>query len=83
MGGQGLRRAMQGSRMVTVAGGVGHGVHGNKSCADRTATAYLTTGKLPVKDVTCKAAPAAEERRSPNRLPLPTPPGAAGMTGRF
>jgi len=40
--------------MVTVTGGVGHGIYGLMSCADQTATAYLTTGKLPVKDVTCK-----------------------------
>ncbi|GAA3265035.1 hypothetical protein GCM10010469_35200 [Streptomyces labedae] len=63
--GQGLHRAMQGSKMVTVAGGVGHGIYGNKSCADETATTYLTTGKLPTKDVTCKAAPAADERHTP------------------
>ncbi|WP_432117300.1 alpha/beta hydrolase [Streptomyces sp. bgisy032] len=81
--GQGLRRAMKGSKMVTVAGGVGHGIYGTKSCADKTATAYLTTGRLPAKDVTCKAAPAADERATPNRLPLPTPPGLPGMAGRF
>ncbi|MFI1961054.1 alpha/beta hydrolase [Streptomyces althioticus] len=81
--GQGLRRAMKGSKMVTVAGGVGHGIYGNKSCADKTATTYLTTGKLPAKDVTCKAAPAADERRTPDRLPLPTPPGVPAMAGRF
>jgi hypothetical protein len=40
--------------MVTVTGGVGHGVYGNLSCADKTATVYLTTGKLPAKDMTCK-----------------------------
>ncbi|MEU0452958.1 alpha/beta hydrolase [Streptomyces sp. NPDC006129] len=56
-GAQGLRRVMKGSKMVTVAGGVGHGVYGFKSCADKTATAYLTTGKLPAKDVTCKTTP--------------------------
>ncbi len=65
--------------MVTVAGGVGHGVYGTKSCADETATTYLTTGRLPAKDVTCKAAPDAEERNNPDRLPLPTPPGVARM----
>ncbi|MFJ4975087.1 alpha/beta hydrolase [Streptomyces coeruleorubidus] len=81
--GQGLRRAMKGSKMVTVAGGVGHGIYGTKSCADKTATTYLTTGKLPVKDMTCKAAPAAGERNAPNRLPLPTPPGIPGMVSRF
>ncbi|MFF9116400.1 alpha/beta hydrolase [Streptomyces massasporeus] len=81
--GQGLRRALKGSKMVTVAGGVGHGIYGTKSCADKTATTYLTTGKLPAKDITCKAAPAAGERRSPNRLPVPAPPGIPGMVSRF
>ncbi len=54
-GARGLRRVMKGAKMVTVAGGVGHGVFGSFTCADKTATAYLTTGKLPAKDVTCKA----------------------------
>ncbi|MEU1575280.1 alpha/beta hydrolase [Streptomyces collinus] len=81
--GQGLRRAMKGSKMVTVAGGVGHGIYGNKSCADKTATTYLTTGKLPRKDLTCKAAPASDERNAPNRLPLPAPPGIPGMVSHF
>lgn len=31
----------------------------------------------------CKAAPAADERNAPNRLPLPTPPGIPGMVSRF
>ncbi|MFF7266446.1 alpha/beta hydrolase [Streptomyces sp. NPDC008159] len=42
-------------RHTMVAGGVGHGVYGSETCADKTVTAYLTTGKLPAKDVTCKA----------------------------
>jgi pimeloyl-ACP methyl ester carboxylesterase len=51
---QGMRRAMHGARMVTVAGGEGHGVLGvTKSCADASATLYLTTGRLPAKDLTC------------------------------
>ncbi|MFE7775823.1 alpha/beta hydrolase [Streptomyces sp. NPDC057445] len=77
--GQGLHRVMKGSRMVTVAGGVGHGIYGSKSCADKTATAYLTTGKLPAQDVTCQAAPAARERSVAPKLPLPTPPGIPGL----
>lgn len=80
--GQGLRRVMKGSKMVTVLGGVGHGIYGSKSCADKPATAYLTTGKLPVKDVTCKAAPEARERAGDNPLPLPTPRGLPGLAGR-
>jgi pimeloyl-ACP methyl ester carboxylesterase len=52
--GQGMRRVMKGAKMVTVTAGVGHGVYGSETCADKTATAYLTTGKLPTKDMTCK-----------------------------
>ncbi|TFE48121.1 alpha/beta hydrolase [Streptomyces sp. ICN441] len=77
--GQGLRRAMKGSRMVTVLGGEGHGIYGSKSCADKTATTYLTTGKLPTKDLTCRNTSA--QRNDRLRLPLPTPPGIPGMTG--
>ncbi|MGW2416925.1 alpha/beta hydrolase [Streptomyces tubercidicus] len=53
----GLRKAMEGSRMVKVAGGEGHGVYGNPhpSCVDQAVTTYLTTGRLPADDVTCKA----------------------------
>lgn len=50
-----MHRALRGSRMVTVAGGEGHIVNGTNSCADDTATAYLTTGRLPAGDLTCRA----------------------------
>ncbi|MFJ7495912.1 alpha/beta hydrolase [Streptomyces sp. NPDC097727] len=53
--GQAMHRDLRGSRMVTVAGGEGHGVYPFKSCADRSATVYLTTGRLPAKDLTCQA----------------------------
>ncbi|MFE0257406.1 alpha/beta hydrolase [Streptomyces sp. NPDC059010] len=76
--GQGLRRVMKGAKLVTVLGGVGHGIYGTKSCADKTATAYLTTGRMPANDATCQAAPAARERTGTNPLPLPTPPGLPG-----
>ncbi|MEU8891550.1 alpha/beta hydrolase [Streptomyces sp. NPDC048442] len=52
---RGMHRALRGSRMVTVAGGEGHIVHGTNSCADRSATVYLTTGRLPAGDLTCRA----------------------------
>ncbi|MEU3352280.1 alpha/beta hydrolase [Streptomyces sp. NPDC037389] len=55
---QTMHRALRGSRMLTVAGGEGHGVlyaSGSNSCADKAATAYLTTGKLPAEDLTCQA----------------------------
>lgn len=54
-GGRAMHRALRGSRMVTVAGGEGHIVNGGNSCADKTATAYLTTGRLPAEDLTCRA----------------------------
>ncbi|MFI7408099.1 alpha/beta hydrolase [Streptomyces sp. NPDC049627] len=66
--GQGLHRVMKGSKMVTVLGGVGHGIYGSKSCADKTATAYLTTGRLPATDVTCQAAPTAGRRGMVDRF---------------
>ncbi|WP_432011356.1 alpha/beta hydrolase [Streptomyces cucumeris] len=80
--GRGMHRAMKGSRMVTVAGGEGHGIYGSKSCADKTATSYLTTGRLPAKDLTCRTS-AAQRERGFNKLPLPTPPGLPGLTDRF
>ncbi|MEU9375937.1 alpha/beta hydrolase [Streptomyces sp. NPDC048255] len=56
--GRAMHRALRGSRMLTVAGGEGHGVlyapDGNP-CADKAATFYLTTGRLPAKDLTCQA----------------------------
>ncbi|MFH8790062.1 alpha/beta hydrolase [Streptomyces roseoverticillatus] len=54
---QAMHRALRGSRMLTVEGGEGHGVLGidPASCADKNATAYLITGKLPTEDLTCRA----------------------------
>ncbi|MFI8930241.1 alpha/beta hydrolase [Streptomyces sp. NPDC053474] len=54
-GAQAMHRALRGSRMVTVAGGEGHIVNGTNSCADDAATRYLTTGRLPARDLTCPA----------------------------
>ncbi|MFJ2769113.1 alpha/beta hydrolase [Streptomyces sp. NPDC087300] len=57
--GRAMHRALRGSRMLTVADGEGHGVlyapDGNP-CADKAATSYLITGRLPAKDLTCEAA---------------------------
>ncbi|MFI2610377.1 alpha/beta fold hydrolase [Kitasatospora sp. NPDC018619] len=51
---QGMRRALHGARMVTVAGGEGHGVVvAGPSCAGTDVTRYLTTGRLPAADRTC------------------------------
>ncbi|WP_208624326.1 alpha/beta hydrolase [Kitasatospora purpeofusca] len=52
---KGMRRALHGSRIVTVTGGEGHGVlvTGRPSCADGYTARYLTTGRLPATDRTC------------------------------
>ncbi|MFI8457060.1 alpha/beta fold hydrolase [Kitasatospora sp. NPDC085464] len=51
---QGMRRALHGARMITVADGEGHGVVvAGPSCAGADVTRYLTTGRLPAKDLTC------------------------------
>ncbi|MFF1374932.1 alpha/beta hydrolase [Streptomyces sp. NPDC058308] len=58
-----MHRALKGSRLVTVDEGEGHGVAYGMApgpanrCAQDTATAYLVTGVLPGKDVTCRAVP--------------------------
>ncbi|WP_448700622.1 alpha/beta hydrolase, partial [Streptomyces avidinii] len=77
---QGLHRALKGSRMVLAAGGEGHGVYlfDPTSCANAPVNAYLTTGRLPDRDVTCQNPPAAAERRDAaapsKRLPFPSGP---------
>ncbi|CAL2068149.1 Alpha/beta fold hydrolase [Streptomyces murinus] len=56
--GRAMHHALGGSRMLTVTGGEGHGVlyvPGGNSCADKAGTLYLTTGRLPAEDVTCRA----------------------------
>ncbi len=79
--GQGLHKALKGSRMVLAAGGEGHGVYLSDptSCANAPVNAYLATGKLPAEDVTCQNPPAAAERRgsaAPAKpLPFPSAPG--------
>ncbi|MEV7521421.1 alpha/beta hydrolase [Streptomyces sp. NPDC091371] len=81
--GQGLHRALKGSRMVLVEGGEGHGVYlaDPNSCANAHVNAYLATGVLPGKDVTCRnpeppaaaASPGAPVPSGP--LPFPAGPG--------
>lgn len=83
--GQGLHRALKGSRMVLALGGEGHGVYlaDPTSCANAPVTAYLATGRLPARDVTCRT-PAPGEGRPDQRgvpggptkpLPVPSVPG--------
>lgn len=53
--GLGMHRALKGSRMVYVKGGEGHGVYSAdpRACANLAVNAYLSTGKLPARDVAC------------------------------
>ncbi|WP_405982940.1 alpha/beta hydrolase [Streptomyces sp. NBC_00158] len=77
--GQGLHRSLKGSRMVLAMGGEGHGVYlaDPGSCANAPVNSYLTTGRLPARDVTCRAAPAPAQRQDvlPAPKPLPFPAG--------
>ncbi|WP_156727560.1 alpha/beta hydrolase [Streptomyces apocyni] len=66
---QAMRRALRGSRMLTVADGEGHGVlyaPDGSPCADKAATVYLTTGRLPAKDLACQAT--AGQNEQPRRI---------------
>ncbi|MET8753231.1 alpha/beta hydrolase [Streptomyces sp. NPDC004667] len=72
--GQGLHRALKGSRMVTVEGGEGHIVYPQGGCADTSVNSYLTTGQLPTEDVTCTN-PAGSTRRQNTTTPRPLPNG--------
>ncbi|MFF4849616.1 alpha/beta hydrolase [Streptomyces sp. NPDC001194] len=65
--GRGLHQALKGSRMVLALGGEGHGVYLSNptACANIPVNAYLSTGRLPAKDVTCHNPP-----------PTPDPEGA-------
>ncbi|MGW6710396.1 alpha/beta hydrolase [Streptomyces sp. NPDC054956] len=74
--GQGLHRALKGSKMVLALGGEGHGVYlaDPKSCANAPVTDYLVTGRLPAKDVNCRTEPARSELRpGPDAAPSPAP----------
>ncbi|SFY43260.1 alpha/beta hydrolase [Streptomyces atratus] len=84
--GQALHADLKGSKMVTVLNGEGHGVYPNgNACTDGTVTAYLLTGKLPVKDVTCKATADsnAEARKNQKREALPGSPLPERALDRF
>ncbi|MFI2200356.1 alpha/beta fold hydrolase [Streptomyces sp. NPDC020192] len=69
--GLGMHRALKGSRMVYVQGGEGHGVYSDdqRACATIAVNAYLSTGRLPAKDITCKVSgrqsPGVNQRIAP------------------
>ncbi|MFB9433612.1 alpha/beta hydrolase [Streptoalloteichus tenebrarius] len=54
-GAQRMRRALSGSRMVTLSGGHSHGVFASQrnTCVDETTAAYLVHGALPSVDLRC------------------------------
>ncbi|MFJ9411048.1 alpha/beta hydrolase [Streptomyces sp. NPDC101393] len=84
--GQALHADLKGSKMVTVLGGEGHGVYPNgNACTDGTVTGYLLTGKLPAKDVTCRATAASNEeaRKKQKRDVFPGSPLPERAPGRF
>jgi pimeloyl-ACP methyl ester carboxylesterase len=54
-GQQAMHHALTGSRMITLAGVRTHGVYTlwGSACVDNTVNAYLSTGALPARDLTC------------------------------
>ncbi|WP_327155857.1 alpha/beta hydrolase [Streptomyces tubercidicus] len=84
--GQALHADLKGSKMVTVLGGEGHIVYPNgNACTDGTVNNYLLTGKLPAKDVTCKATADshAAARKNQKRDLLPGSPLPQRAPDRF
>ncbi|WP_031052664.1 alpha/beta hydrolase [Streptomyces sp. NRRL F-5702] len=66
--GQALHRQLKGSKMVTVRGGEGHGIYpSGNPCTDGAIDRYLLTGKLPAKDITCRATEGSNEQARQNR----------------
>jgi pimeloyl-ACP methyl ester carboxylesterase len=57
-----------GSRLITITNEGDHGIYGGvNKCADRLVNSFLTTGKAPSKDQTCRG----------EGIPAPRAPGAA------
>ncbi|GLV74396.1 alpha/beta hydrolase [Streptomyces hygroscopicus] len=84
--GQALHTDLKGSKMLTVLGGEGHGVYpSGNACTDGKVTDYLATGKLPAKDVTCRATPGsdADARKDRKRDVLPGAPLPQRSPDRF
>ncbi|WP_408992538.1 alpha/beta hydrolase [Streptomyces sp. 1268] len=84
--GQALHAQLKGSKMVTVLGGEGHGVYpSGNACTDGAVNRYLATGKLPAKDVTCKATTASNAQARQNEKPdaLPGSPVPERAPNRF
>ncbi|MER5733690.1 alpha/beta hydrolase [Streptomyces sp. NPDC002138] len=75
--GEGMHRALRGSRMVLALGGEGHGVYlaDPGSCVTATVTGYLATGRLPARDVRCRATTPPPTTRRLAPVPPPSAPG--------
>ncbi|MEU6772259.1 alpha/beta hydrolase [Streptomyces sp. NPDC046759] len=73
--GLGMHRALKGSRMVYVEGGEGHGVYSEdqRACANLAVNAYLSTGRLPAHDITCKPSRRRNDGVNPGIVPAPQP----------
>lgn len=83
---QALHKDLKRSKMVTVLGGEGHGVYpSGNACTDGTVTRYLLTGKLPAKDVFCRATAEsnAEARQNQRRDEIPGSPLPERAPDRF
>lgn len=66
--GQALHDQLRGSKMVTVLGGEGHGVYpSGNACTDGAVNRYLLTGKLPAKDVACRATAGSNAKARQNQ----------------
>lgn len=84
--GQALHAQLRGSKMVTVLGGEGHGVYpSGNTCTDGAVNRYLAAGKLPAKDVTCKATATSNAQARQNEKPdaLPGAPVPERAPNRF
>ncbi len=83
---QALHTVMKRSKMVTVLGGEGHGVYpSGNACTDGTVTGYLLTGKLPARDVACRATAESngEARKDQQRDTVPASPLPQRAPDRF
>ncbi|MFH9370440.1 alpha/beta hydrolase [Streptomyces sp. or20] len=84
--GQALHRQLKGSKMVTVLGGEGHGIYpSGNACTDGAINRYLLSGKLPAKDVACRATVEsnAEARENRKQDVLPGSPVPDRAPDRF
>lgn len=75
-----MRRALNGSKLVTVSGQTNHGqyLYENNACTMAYGTKYLMSGAMPAKDVTCLGNP----HPSPTAAKAMAKPGPDERPGR-